>query len=130
MHELGHNFGSGHTHDGYNPVVDTCGTSCAIDQCGVSCPAQLPLAKSATIMSYCDMCNGRDSNMDYTFGGKYVSGPRNIMASYKNSPLAGLGVVSNEPRRVNAKMWSHVSTRTRSCTQPPPPSSSKSEAYV
>ena len=48
MHELGRNFGSHHTHSAqYNPVVDTCGTSC---------PAQLPLAKSATIMSYCHGC--------------------------------------------------------------------------
>lgn len=49
MHEIGHQFGSDHTHDsdGYSPVVDTCGTSC---------PAGLPLDHSTTLMSYCDFC--------------------------------------------------------------------------
>ena len=47
MHEVGHNFSSGHTHDGYSPKVDTC---------GVSCPAALPLPKSSTLMSYCHGC--------------------------------------------------------------------------
>ena len=86
MHELGHNFGSGHTHDGgYSPVVDTCGTSC---------PAQLPLAKSATIMSYCHQCSGSFSNIAYTFGGLYSgNGIRDDMNSYSNYPLAGLGTV-------------------------------------
>eukprot|EP00970_Alexandrium_tamarense_P016224 scaffold6291_cov151-Alexandrium_tamarense.AAC.1 len=27
-HSTGHNFNSGHTHDAYTPVIDTCGTSC------------------------------------------------------------------------------------------------------
>ena len=109
MHELGHNFNSGHTHDGYSPVIDTCGTSC---------PAQLPLAKSSTIMSYCHGCIGGYNNMDYTFGGKYTgTGLRSDINSYVNSPLAG--TVSTEPRRVNAKMWSHVSSRG-TCTQPYP----------
>jgi hypothetical protein len=108
MHELGHNFGSGHTHNGgYLPVIDTCGTTC---------PAGLPLAKSSTIMSYCHGCNGGYSNMDYTFGGKYKgTGSRSDINSYDNSPLAGLGTISSEPRQVNAKMWAHVSSRA--CTQ-------------
>ena len=107
MHELGHNFGTGHTHDsGYNPVIDTCGTSC---------PAQLPLPKSSTIMSYCHGCSGGYNNMDYTFGGKYKgTGLRSDINSYNNSLLAG--TVSTEPRRVNVVMWNHVSSRT--CTQP------------
>jgi len=110
MLELGHNFGSGHTHDGgYNPVIDTCGTTC---------PAQLPLSNSATIMSYCHLCSGSYSNLQYTFGGNYSGvGLRSDLNSYSNYPLAGLGIVSKEPRQVNAKMWSHVSTRG-TCTAP------------
>jgi len=67
-------------------------------------------------MSYCHACSGSYSNIDYTFGGKYVNGPRNNVNSYKNSPLAGLGVVSNEPRRVSSTMYNHVSTRGM-CTE-------------
>ena len=50
MHEIGHNFGSDHTHDsrGYSPLVDNCGNSC---------PSALPLARSTTLMSYCDLCS-------------------------------------------------------------------------
>lgn len=50
MHEIGHSFGSDHTHEksAYSPLVDTCGMNV--------CPSVLPLAKSATLMSYCDLC--------------------------------------------------------------------------
>ena len=103
MHELGHNFNSDHTHS-YSPVIDTCGSSC---------PAQLPLAKSATIMSYCDQCGGY-SNIEYTFGGKYSgTGLRSDMNSYSNSPLAGLGIVSIEPRRVKSRGESVLSSLIR-----------------
>ena len=47
-HELGHNFGTGHTHN-YSPVVDSCGSG----QCG-----GLPNNDAATIMSYCHLCSG------------------------------------------------------------------------
>ena len=97
MHELGHNFDSPHTHDGYDPPVDTCGTSC---------PGELPLAKSSTIMSYCHQCTGGYSNIDYTFGGKYNSGSRGDVNSYTNTALAGS--VTTEGRKVNARMWNHV----------------------
>lgn len=56
-HELGHNFGTGHTHDqnSYNPVIDGCGNGdCA-------------LALDSTIMSYCHLCSGGMSNMDMRF---------------------------------------------------------------
>ena len=50
--ELGHNFGSAHTHNtegqyAYDPRIDTCGVS-------NSCPADLPQENAATIMSYCN----------------------------------------------------------------------------
>lgn len=55
-HELGHNFGSGHTHDGYTPPIDGCGNGdCA-------------LALDSTIMSYCHLCPGGLSNVDMRFG--------------------------------------------------------------
>ena len=40
-HEIGHSLGSGHTHDSYDPPIDTCGTSC---------PNSLPQMNSATLM--------------------------------------------------------------------------------
>ena len=54
-HELGHNFGSGHTHDGYNPPIDGCGSG--------DCSQSL----DSTIMSYCHTCPGGLSNVDMRF---------------------------------------------------------------
>ena len=55
--------------------------------------------------------------MDYTFGGKYTgSGLRSDINSYNNSAL--LGNITTEPRRVNAQMWKHVSSRG-TCTNVP-----------
>lgn len=109
MHELGHNFNSGHTHNYPSPAIDTCG--CSTDNtCSGSCPAELPLAKSSTIMSYCHLCSGGYNNMMYTFGGKYNgSGSRGTTSSYSNSNLQG--TYSIEPRRVNVNMWNHVASR-------------------
>jgi hypothetical protein len=50
-HELGHNFGSLHTHDGYDPVIDGCGNGDCTD------------ANLGTIMSYCHTCEGGMSNV-------------------------------------------------------------------
>ncbi len=55
-HELGHNFGSGHTHDGYNPPIDNCGNG------------DCTLALNASIMSYCHLCPGGLSNMVMSLG--------------------------------------------------------------
>jgi Metallo-peptidase family M12 len=54
-HEMGHNFGTGHTHDDYNPVIDGCGNG--------DCSQRL----NATIMSYCHLCTGGLSNIDLRF---------------------------------------------------------------
>ncbi|MEZ6319380.1 MAG: M12 family metallo-peptidase [Phycisphaerales bacterium] len=52
-HEMGHNHGTGHTHDinWYNPVIDGCGNG--------DCSA----AFGGTIMSYCHTCSGGMSNI-------------------------------------------------------------------
>ncbi len=53
-HELGHNFGTGHTHDGYVPVIDRCGIDCTGNRDG-------------TIMSYCHICPGGLNNVKTQF---------------------------------------------------------------
>ena len=50
-HELGHNFGTGHTHDSYTPVIDGCGNGDCSDAFG------------GTVMSYCHTCSGGTSNI-------------------------------------------------------------------
>ena len=54
-HELGHNFGTLHTHDGYDPPIDNCGNG------------DCSQAQDSTIMSYCHLCPGGLSNMDLRF---------------------------------------------------------------
>lgn len=54
-HELGHNFGTGHTHDSYDPVIDGCGLG--------DCSA----AWGGTIMSYCHGCAGGMTNIVLAF---------------------------------------------------------------
>lgn len=54
-HELGHNFGTLHTHDGYTPPIDNCGNG--------DCTG----AEDGTIMSYCHTCDGGISNIRLGF---------------------------------------------------------------
>ncbi|MEO0664086.1 MAG: M12 family metallo-peptidase, partial [Planctomycetota bacterium] len=54
-HELGHNFGTGHTHS-YCPPIDVCYDNCSAS---TSC-------SQGTIMSYCHTCGGMD-NIDLRF---------------------------------------------------------------
>ena len=56
-HELGHNHGTGHTHDidWYNPIIDGCGLG--------DCSAPY----GGTIMSYCHTCSGGLSNIVLNF---------------------------------------------------------------
>ena len=49
-HELGHNFGTGHTHN-YSPPIDGCGNGDCSDPYG------------GTIMSYCHTCSGGLTNI-------------------------------------------------------------------
>jgi hypothetical protein len=56
MHELGHNFGSHHTHDAdtYNPQIDACGGN----QCTSLVTGNSIKSGEGTIMSYCHLCSG------------------------------------------------------------------------
>ena len=54
-HELGHNCGTGHTHDSYSPPIDGCGNGDCSE------------ASNGTIMSYCHLCSGGISNMALEF---------------------------------------------------------------
>ncbi len=55
-HELGHNFGTLHTHDGYDPPIDNCGNG------------DCSQAWGGTIMSYCHVCPGGMTNIVLRFG--------------------------------------------------------------
>lgn len=54
-HEMGHNFGTGHTHDSYDPTIDDCGNG--------DCSS----AWGGTIMSYCYGCPGGMANLVMAF---------------------------------------------------------------
>lgn len=54
-HETGHNFGTLHTHDGYDPPLDGCG----LGDCSN--------ANEGTIMSYCHTCSGGMTNIQLHF---------------------------------------------------------------
>ena len=59
-HELGHNFGTLHTHDGYDPPIDGCGNG------------DCTFAWGGTIMSYCHTCAGGMTNIVLNFGPRVV----------------------------------------------------------
>lgn len=61
-HELGHNFGTSHTHD-YCPPIDSCAPSGYFGSCQTS-----QVCGQGTIMSYCHTCSGGMSNIQITFG--------------------------------------------------------------
>jgi len=54
-HEVGHNHGTGHTHDDYQPPIDGCGNG------------DCTLAPFGTIMSYCHTCPGGMTNIRLGF---------------------------------------------------------------
>lgn len=51
-HEMGHNTGTGHTHDSFDPAIDDCGNG---------------TSAKGTVMSYCHIYVGYTSNIDLRF---------------------------------------------------------------
>jgi hypothetical protein len=65
-HELGHNFGTGHTHS-YSPPID---------RCGIDCTGSV----NGTIMSYCHTCSGGLPNIDLRFHSRVQTQIENYLA--------------------------------------------------
>jgi len=66
-HEMGHNMGTFHTHDGYSPTIDDCGNG---------------VPSRGTIMSYCHTHPGGTTNIDLYFH-------RRVEEVVENNVLAG-----------------------------------------
>lgn len=60
-HEIGHNFGTLHTHDGYDPHIDDCGNG------------DCSQAWGGTIMSYCHTCAGGMTNIVLAFHPRVIT---------------------------------------------------------
>lgn len=77
-HELGHNFGAGHTHS-YCPPLDQCYTNCSGSTvCG-----------TGTLMSYCHLCAGGMNNIQLEFHPVVA----NVMRNTINSSCLGYSVL-------------------------------------
>jgi len=86
-HELGHNFGSGHTHEAssYNPIIDGCGNG------------DCSQAAQGTIMSYCHQCGGGLANIAMTFGTRVEAAIRNYVDVWVPSCGTSLPVFNSQP---------------------------------
>jgi hypothetical protein len=87
-HELGHNFGTGHTHDSYTPVIDNCGNS--------DCNSPIP-ANQGTIMSYCHICPGGMSNIRLEMGPRVVDRILTYLDTEAGCSLEATGPTLNSP---------------------------------
>lgn len=93
-----------------------------MDTCGVTCPSGLPLADSATLMSYCNFCNGGLDNIATTYGGSWTgAGPKFDVNSWKGNPNLVPSSVSNDARRVSQNMWRILASKGQCITTDPNP---------
>ena len=107
-HEIGHNFGTGHTHSlgNYEPLIDSCGEQPRV--CTGLVDGEQVSTGDATIMSYCHLCPGGTNNIATTFGGYWAGGDR----SDEDNWMTTNGVEwSQNPYRVSKKIYEHVSSR-------------------
>lgn len=100
MHEMGHNFGTGHTHEvnWYNPIIDGCGLAYVggTQDCSQAFSA-------GTIMSYCHLCPGGMSNLTLTFPPRVQTVIRNWVDGGGASCGALLPTVTSNPSAVNVE---------------------------
>ena len=94
-HELGHNFGTNHTHNicEYNPIIDGCGldpTRSACEQGTQDCT--VATAQNGTIMSYCHTCSGGTANIDLVFGPRVITRIQSYLATIPACGTTGAGV--------------------------------------
>lgn len=80
-HEMGHNFGSGHTHEpsAYSPPIDGCGNAYLSPPQPQDCTVASAL--NGTIMSYCHLCSGGVANLKMTFGPRPISVIQNFLSA-------------------------------------------------
>jgi cysteine-rich repeat protein len=85
-HEMGHNFGSPHTHC-YASPVDRC-----YNQEGGACYSGGVVASRGTIMSYCHLLSGGLANIDLVFGSTVSARIRNVVGDAEClEPLSACG---------------------------------------
>jgi hypothetical protein len=84
-HEMGHNLGSRHTHDPaqYSPPIDGCGNA----YLNPPLPQDCSQAWNGTIMSYCHLCPGGETNINLTFGPRVSAAIR----GYLDGAVPGCG---------------------------------------
>jgi len=98
-HELGHNFGTSHTHN-YSPQIDGCGTG----DCGG--------AFGGTIMSYCHTCTGGITNIVLQFHPRVqdviigymdsISGSCDLTAAGLSAVADSMETIPNIPLQIDA----------------------------
>lgn len=95
-HEIGHNFGSPHTHC-YSPPIDCCATQASCSTCATATPA------AGTIMSYCHLQMGRGGSMIMKFHERCVDLMRSkvdaaaCLMPFVSTPKLGVASTSSVP---------------------------------
>jgi hypothetical protein len=92
-HEMGHNFGTGHTHDSYTPPIDNCGNG--------NCSGAFAIG---TIMSYCHLCTGGVQNIKMKFHPRCIDRILVYLQDEASCELADPAKFSKQPTSVNTTL--------------------------